>query len=132
MLSRPYGTEAEMTAKMRRRVAGLTTVALMLSAALARAAGPDTRVADAAAQQDWRAVETLVKAGVEVNAAQADGATALLWTAHWNESSTADLLIGAHANVNAANDHGVTPLALACENGSVPTAAKPLRTGAAR
>jgi ankyrin repeat protein len=87
-------------------------------------------VADAAAQQDWRAVHALVKAGAEVNAAQADGATALLWTAHWNEWSTADLLIGAHANVNAANDHGVTPLALACENGSVPMAEKLLKAGA--
>ena len=59
-----------MTAKMSRRGAGVTIVALMLSSALAGAAGPDTRVPDAAAQQDWRAVEALVKTGAEVNAAQ--------------------------------------------------------------
>ena len=34
------------------------------------------------------------------------------------DANTADLLIHAGADVNAANDLGVTPLALACANGS--------------
>ena len=60
-----------------------------------------------------------LKQGVDVNAARADGATALLWAAHWDDLETVDLLLDAGAKVNAADDHGVTPLARACENASV-------------
>jgi ankyrin repeat protein len=43
---------------------------------------------------------------------------------------TADLLIRAGANPNAANDYGVTPLALACANGSAAMVEKLLKAGA--
>ena len=49
---------------------------------------------------------------------QGDGATALHWAAHWDDAAIADVLIAAGATVDAADDHGVTPLALACLNGS--------------
>lgn len=45
-------------------------------------------------------------------------ATALHWAVLREDANTADLLIRAGADVNAANDLGVTPLVLACENGS--------------
>ena len=61
---------------------------------------------------------TLINARVDVNAARADGATALLWAAHWNDLEIVDLLLAARANVNAADDHGVTALARASENAS--------------
>jgi ankyrin repeat protein len=106
-------------------------VAIFVAAAVsARAAGPDLRLVEAAARQDVAAVRTLVKAGVDINAPQADGATPLLWLAHWNDLAGADLLIAAKANVNAANDHGVTPLALACENGSAAMVETLLKAGA--
>ena len=39
-----------------------------------------------------------------------DGSTALLWAAHWNDLDTADLLLRAGADANAANDFRMTPL----------------------
>ena len=102
----------------------------LLPAICHAAAGTDTRLPDAAAHQDKAAVRALVKAGADVNAAQADGATALLWAAHWNDLEMAALLLQARANVNAADDHGVTPLTLACENASGPMVEKLLEAGA--
>jgi ankyrin repeat protein len=84
----------------------------------AMAAAPDLRLVAAAASQDTAAVRALLKEHVDVNVARADGATALMWAAHWDDRETAELLLKAGANVSAADDHGVTPLAQACENAS--------------
>ena len=73
----------------------------------------DLRLVEAVEGRDSRAVETLLKERVDVNAAQPDGATALHWAAHWNDVEVADALIRAGATVNAANDLGVTPLLVA-------------------
>src|SRR5713101_5142439 len=98
---------------------------LVLSASiLTTAAGPDVRLVNAAANQDKAAVRALLKERVDVNTARADGSTALLWVAHWNDLEMVDLLLRAGANVNAADDHGVTPLAQACENTSAALAEK--------
>ena len=56
--------------------------------------------------------------GVDVNAAQVDGTTALHWAAYHDDAETAALLVRAGANVNAVNRYGVPPLSLACSNGS--------------
>jgi ankyrin repeat protein len=99
-------------------------------ASLAMAAEPDLRLVTAAAEHDMAAVRTLLKQGVDVNGARVDGATALLWAAHWNDIDTADLLLAAGARVNAADDHGVTPLTRAAENASEPMVARLLRAKA--
>ena len=100
-------------------------------ASSAATAEPDTRIVEAAARQDGAAVRTLLKQrGVNVNVARADGATALLWAAHWNDLQTVDALLKAGANVNAVDDHGVTALAQACENASVALVEKLLQAGA--
>ena len=70
------------------------------------------KLADAAQKQDKAAVQTLIRDKVNVNATQADGATALHWAAHWDDLGMADLLIAAGANVNAKNDYSATPLSL--------------------
>src|SRR5271167_3749267 len=54
-------------------------------------------LADAAQRQDWDAVRRLLNQRVDVNARQPDGASALAWTAHWDEADVADLLIHAGA-----------------------------------
>jgi ankyrin repeat protein len=101
------------------RLAGMWVGPLLLCAGLAAAAEPDLRLVDAVARQDADAARALVDDGVDVNAARADGATALLWAAHWDDLAMADLLLSAGADVNAGEDHGVAPLARACENASV-------------
>ena len=81
-----------------------------------RAASGDLRLVEAVKGQNREAVRALLAEQLDVNATQGDGATALHWAAHWDELDTAELLIRAGANVNAANDYEVTPLLLACTN----------------
>ena len=90
----------------------------------------DTRLVDAVAAQDRAAALQLLGEGVDVNGRRADGASALLWAAHWSELELVDRLIRAGADVNAANDHDVTPLALACENTNEALVGRLLEAGA--
>ena len=110
--------------------AGCLTPVLCALAGLAQGAADDLRLVDAAARQDSVVVRALLQEGVDVNAPQADGATALLWAAHWNDPDTVDLLLRAGADVNAAEDHGVTPLARACENRAAAMVEKLVAAGA--
>jgi ankyrin repeat protein len=68
--------------------------------------------------QDHQLVRALLSQHADVNATSADGSTALLWAAHWNDLETAGLLIRGGADANATNDFRVTPLSQACLNGS--------------
>ena len=91
---------------MRTAIKGLggSLMVLLLSSVSLTATGADRRLAEAAKNQDKGAVRALLTQHVDVNAPQADGATALHWAVHWDDLETADLLIRAGANVNAAND----------------------------
>ena len=89
-------------------------VAMSLTGVLAA----DQPLADAARRADWGVVRALVEQGADVTVRQGDGATALHWAAYWDQVELADLLIGVGADVNAANDLGVTPLWAAAENRS--------------
>ena len=91
---------------------------LMLIAISSQAAGAEAPLADAAEKMDRAGIPVLLKKGVDVNAAQVDGMTALHWAAYHDDLETAKLLVKADANVKAANRYGVTPLALACTNGN--------------
>ena len=71
-----------------------------------------------------------LKRRADVNAKGADGATALLWAAHWNDVEMADLLIRAGADANAANDLRMTPLSRACTNRSAAMVERLLSAGA--
>ncbi len=72
--------------------------------------------AEATEKSDHATIRTLLKQHADVNAAQADGMTALHWAAHRDDPETAKLL--ASASVAVTNRFGVTPLSLACQNGS--------------
>ncbi len=85
---------------------------------------------EAAKQGDREAVRSLLQEHADVNAAQADGATALAWAAYRDDLETADLLIRAGADLNAANDYGVSPLSLACTNRNAAMVEKLLEAGA--
>jgi ankyrin repeat protein len=87
-------------------------------------------VADAAMKGDANAVAALLKQKADVNAPQADGATAVHWAVYRNDLPMLDRLIAAGARVTTANRHGATPLSLACVNGSAPAIERLLRAGA--
>lgn len=75
-------------------------------------------LADAAERHDAAAVQALLEDPMDVNAAQADGMTALHWTVYHDDVESTKRLLEAGAEVNAKNDYGVTPLSLACLNGN--------------
>ena len=87
-------------------------------------------VVEAAKRRDVTAVRAAIARRVDVNTPAGDGATALHWAAHWDDSGLADLLLRAGAKVDAANDLGVTPLSLACANGSAGMVKRLLASGA--
>ena len=87
-------------------------------------------MADAAMKGDQASLESLLQRKADVNAAQADGATAIQWAAYRNDLEMADALIRAGANVKLANRDGATPLWLAAENGSAAMIEKLIEAGA--
>src|SRR5262245_34689502 len=98
---------------------------------LARAsAGQDAPVLAAAKKADAETVRTLVEKHADVNAAAADGTTALHWASYRDDLPSADALIRAGARVNAATDLGVTPLWNASQNGSEAMVRRLLGAGA--
>ena len=99
-------------------------------ATAASAAEPDRRVADAAKARDVKALTALVRQKADVNVPQADGATALHWAAHWDDTTMAGQLLSAGARVAAINDYGVMPLFLAATNGSVGMIDRLIKAGA--
>jgi ankyrin repeat protein/fermentation-respiration switch protein FrsA (DUF1100 family) len=82
------------------------------------AAASDAPLADAAEKSEFDTVPKLLETGVDVNAAQVDGMTALHWAVYHDAPDAAKLLVKAGANANATNRYGVAPLSLACENGN--------------
>jgi ankyrin repeat protein len=111
------------------RLVLLSVVALAV-AGVGAAAEADLRLLEAVVARDRAAVVALLDGGADVNAARADGATALLYAAHLNDLDTVDRLLKAGARVDAADDHGVTPLARACENGNLDLVERLLTAGA--
>ena len=83
-------------------------------------AAADAPLADAAMQGDADAVKLLLnRGGVDVNAAQGDGSTALHWAAYRNDTEVAGLLVEAGADVRARTRlGGLTPLLLAAKDGN--------------
>jgi ankyrin repeat protein len=75
-------------------------------------------LADAAEKHDAAAVRALVAQSSDVNAAQADGMTALHWAVHHDDAELTRLLVKAGADVGAINRYGVPPLSIACTNGN--------------
>ena len=73
---------------------------------------------DAAQSNDIDSAMTSIDQGVGVNTASPDGATALHWAAHWGATDLAERLLSAGALVDASNELGITPISIACRNGS--------------
>ncbi len=86
---------------------------------------------DAVRRGDTAAVRAMLRQpGTDVNAAEADGMTALHWAVRMNDAASADLLVRTGARPGVATRYGITPLMLAAQNGSVPLLELLLQAGA--
>jgi len=105
---------------MTRRHPIVLIAALAVGLFTSPASAADTPLADAAMNGDVATVRALLGEGVDVNAAQGDGMTALHWAAFHDNDTLARLLLEAEADVAVATRVGaITPLSLAASNGSV-------------
>ncbi|HTB17694.1 MAG TPA: ankyrin repeat domain-containing protein [Bryobacteraceae bacterium] len=77
---------------------------------------PDTRLIDAAMNDDSVAVRSFIKEKANVNAAAVDGTTPLHWAVRANDLPMVQALLAAGANAKAADRYGLTPVSLACSN----------------
>ncbi|MEP7304424.1 MAG: ankyrin repeat domain-containing protein [Acidobacteriota bacterium] len=111
-----------------RRMLGVGGVLLLLTTLNLSAGRSD--VADAASRGDKVTVRALLAQHADVNAAEADGATALHWAAFRGDKELADILIRAGANSKAVNREGATPLWLASVNGDAAIISALLAAGA--
>ena len=115
---------------MRPQIKGVVSaaLALLLAGAVSLSRSP---VADAAMDGDVDAVQSLLRAGEDVNGPQPDGMTALHWAADRNDQRVAQLLLDAGADVTARTRIGeYTPLLVASRRGNVEVIEALLEAGA--
>ena len=115
--------------------AGLRSVgcALLLTLVVSRPVGAqhgEAQLIEAVRRRDERALVASLRAHANVDATQADGATALAWAAYLGERRLAEVLLDAGARVNVADEYGETPLTLAAANGDVALMQRLLEAGA--
>jgi ankyrin repeat protein len=110
-------------------LAGAAVIAVVGLVMTSSAAGTSD-VADAAMRGDKAAVQKLIAAKADVNAAQNDGATALHWAVYRGDKELVGMLVRAGANPKAANREGSTPLWLASISGDAGIIAALLEAGA--
>ena len=107
------------------QIAAIVILKLSLSGPAFAASLPD-----AAEQRDKASVRTLLHSGVDANAEQVDGTTALHWAAYHDDAEMVGLLVRAGANANAVNRYGASALAEACTNGNAAIVTLLLEAGA--
>src|SRR5437016_5817087 len=109
-----------------------TLVAALIMTTLVSAATTDVRLPDAAMNGDSATVYSLLKQpATDVNAAQGDGSTALLWVSYDGDVQTTQALLKAGASVKAVTRIGsMSPLFMAAKNGNPAVVEALLNAGA--
>jgi ankyrin repeat protein len=115
---------------MRWLQAGPVLVLVVCATLATTAATGDVRLIEAVKAGNTASVQTLSKQRALVNAAEADGSTALHWAARFDRVQLVETLIRAGAQVNVKNRYAVTPLSLAAVNGSAAVIDALLKAGA--
>src|SRR5687768_9778610 len=100
------------------RLKAAPTYALAALLAWATAASAAIPLVDAAREGNSAAVHALLERRADVNAADADGTTALHWAAHRDDVAMAEALLKRGASPNIVSRHGATPLSTATRLGS--------------
>jgi ankyrin repeat protein len=107
-------------------------LAIGLTAVVASAAPATNGVpglVDAAKYQQKVALQNLLKQRVDVNATDAEGMTALMWAAHWNDLEMAQALLRAGANAKLKGTFDNSALYEACVNGNAALVEALLKAG---
>jgi ankyrin repeat protein len=86
-------------------------------------------IVDAAMNGDLKAVRTLVRQAVDLNATQPDGMTALHWAVERRDLPMMNVLLDAGAKHDLTNRTGARPLYLAATNGDAAAIARLLDAG---
>jgi ankyrin repeat protein len=105
-------------------------LALVMVPAFGAQTGIHDRLLQAAKSGDAMSVSALVQQRIDVNAAEADGTTALHWAVRNDDLDIVSRLIDAGADVRASNRYGVTAIYLAALNGNAEIIEKLLNAGA--
>ena len=109
---------------------GLLPCGLLLAWTLV-GANAATPAADAAQAGDIPTIRTLIQQKADLNRAQADGMTALHWSASHNDVAMTQVLLRAGANPNTETRLGaITPLFVASRNGNAAIVEVLLKAGA--
>ena len=107
-----------------------TVIAVIVVVAGVVAGGQTPTLREAVRARNTQAVRALLQKRVDVNAADADGTTALHWAVRNNDAEIVKALLRGGARADAANSYGLTPLFLAATNGSAVVAQALLDAGA--
>jgi ankyrin repeat protein len=121
-------TDHRTIAPSNRRTRFVALLCLILTTALMAADGPT--LIDAVKSGDRQAARTLMRSKAAVNAADAEGMTALHWAVQRDDLELVNALLTAGANAKATNRYGLQPLTLAATNGSAPVITALLDAGA--
>ncbi len=114
----------------RKRIAGLLVLVLVLLPVSASAQDRETQFFWAAKKGDTATLKAFLQAGVNVNARDLFGMTALMWAADGGHSQSVRTLLAAGASVNATAKNGGTALTRAAESGDTETVKTLLAVGA--
>jgi ankyrin repeat protein len=108
-----------------KKLLAIATLLLACSGALA-----DSPLADLIEAGDSKGALALINAGADVNAAQNDGSTPLLWAVYQVDEELVNALLRREANPNALNNFGSSPLAEAAKLSNVNLVERLLKAGA--
>jgi ankyrin repeat protein len=118
-----------MLAQQALRIAILS--ALMTGGAAAQEGNAQQMLQLASQGETAEALQLLDADGIDVNATQTDGSTALLWAVYHNDPDLVERLLDLGANAGLRNSYGATPLAQAATNGNADIIKRLLRAGVA-
>tara|TARA_R110002049_G_scaffold185580_3_gene353872 strand:+ start:127225 stop:128607 length:1383 start_codon:yes stop_codon:yes gene_type:complete len=74
--------------------------------------------ADVAEQRDWHRLSNLIDQHADLDEPQADGMTALHWSAFYENESAVKRLIQADCQIDTRTRYSITPLSIACTSGN--------------
>lgn len=115
---------------MRGRDLGAAFAIVLTMSGTIGAAGPDPGIVAAARRNEPGRVLDELRRGADVNARAADGSTALLWAAYYDDLTLVDKLLASGARPDISNTYEETPLSTAVQRVNPALAQRLIKAGA--